>query len=69
MLSVVEAAEREAVRAQVGQGLTWVSNGEQRKAGYTYYIPNRFSGFSKTERASMQPQPTLIQEFTSRTQL
>jgi len=61
--SEVEAAEREAVRAQVGQGLTWVSNGEQRKAGYTYFLPNRFTGFSKTERASMQPQPTLIQEF------
>jgi 5-methyltetrahydropteroyltriglutamate--homocysteine methyltransferase len=61
--SLVEAAEREAIRAQVGQGLTWVSNGEQRKAGYTYYLPNRFSGFSKTERVSIQPQPTLIQEF------
>jgi 5-methyltetrahydropteroyltriglutamate--homocysteine methyltransferase len=61
--SEVEAAEREAVRAQVSQGLTWVSNGEQRKAGYTYFLPNRFAGFSKTERASMQPQPTLIQEF------
>jgi 5-methyltetrahydropteroyltriglutamate--homocysteine methyltransferase len=61
--SAVESAEREAVQAQVSQGLTWVSNGEQRKAGYTYYLPNRFAGFSKTDRAAMQPAPTLIQEF------
>jgi 5-methyltetrahydropteroyltriglutamate--homocysteine methyltransferase len=40
-----------------------VSNGEQRKAGYTYYLPNRFDGFSKTERVSMPMQPSMIQEF------
>ena len=65
---VIEAAERRAIRDQVHpkgakRGLNWVSNGEQRKAGYTYYLPNRFDGFSKTEKAAMPMQPTLIQEF------
>lgn len=51
----VEAAERRAIRDQVHprgspRGLNWVSNGELRKSGYTYYLPNRFDGFSKTER-------------------
>lgn len=35
-------------------GLDWISNGEQRKSGYTTYIPNRFSGFSKSSRVSQQ---------------
>lgn len=65
---VIEAAERRAVRDQVHprgsqKGLDWVSNGEQRKAGYTYYLPNRFDGFSKTERVGMPMQPSLIEEF------
>ena len=65
---VIEAAERGAIRDQVHprgspRGLNWVSNGEQRKAGYTYYLPNRFEGFSKTERTPMPMQPTLIEEF------
>jgi 5-methyltetrahydropteroyltriglutamate--homocysteine methyltransferase len=66
---VIEAAERQAIRDQLHpkgsrRGLDWVSNGEQRKGGYTYYLPNRFSGFSATEKADMPFQPTLIQEFT-----
>jgi 5-methyltetrahydropteroyltriglutamate--homocysteine methyltransferase len=66
---VIEAAERQAIKDQVHpkgsrRGLDWVSNGEQRKGGYTYYLPNRFSGFSSTEKADMPFQPTLIQEFT-----
>ena len=65
---VIEAAERRAIRDQVHPrgaelGLNWVSNGEQRKAGYTYYLPNRFDGFSKTERVAMPMKPTLIEEF------
>ena len=65
---VIEAAERRAIRDQVHprgskRGLNWVSNGEQRKAGYTYYLPNRFDGFSKTERVSMPMQQSMIQEF------
>ena len=65
---VIEAAERRAIRDQVHpkgakRGLNWVSNGEQRKAGYTYYLPNRFDGFSKSERVAMPMQPTMIQEF------
>ncbi len=57
-------AEREAIRDQMhpmGQspGLNWVSNGEQRKSGYTTFLPNRFTGFSKTERAL----PELSEEF------
>ena len=54
----VEMAERQAIRDQLHplggvQGLNWVSNGEQRKAGYTAYLPNRFSGFSKSDRVPM----------------
>ncbi|MDS0256194.1 hypothetical protein ApAK_00615 [Thermoplasmatales archaeon AK] len=50
-------AERQAIRDQVHpdgspNGLSWVSNGEQRKSGYTTYIPNRFEGFSLKERVS-----------------
>jgi len=65
---VIEAAERRAIRDQVHprgarRGLNWVSNGEQRKAGYTYYLPNRFDGFSKTEKAAMPMQPSMIEEF------
>ena len=65
---VIEAAERRAIKDQVQprgakRGLNWVSNGEQRKAGYTYYLPNRFDGFSKSERVAMPMQPTMIQEF------
>jgi len=65
---VIEAAERRAIRDQLKpggspNGLHWVSNGEQRKAGYTYYLPNRFLGFSKTERVPMPMQPEMITEF------
>ncbi len=65
---VIEAAERRAIRDQIhpggsSRGLHWVSNGEQRKAGYTYYLPNRFDGFSKTERVAMPMQPSFIAEL------
>ena len=65
---VIEAAERRAISDQVHpggspRGLNWVSNGEQRKGGYTYYLPNRFDGFSSTERSNMPFTPTLGQEF------
>jgi 5-methyltetrahydropteroyltriglutamate--homocysteine methyltransferase len=65
---LVEDAERTAVREQLHPhgakfGLTFVSNGEQRKAGYTNFLPNRFDGFSKTERAPMQFPEVLIKEF------
>jgi 5-methyltetrahydropteroyltriglutamate--homocysteine methyltransferase len=65
---VIEAAERSAIRDQLHpggspRGLNWVSNGEQRKAGYTYYLPNRFDGFSKTERAVMPFPPSFAQEL------
>lgn len=51
----VNDAERIAIRDQLHpsgseNGLNWVSNGEQRKSGYTTYLPNRFSGFSQTEK-------------------
>ena len=65
---VIEAAERRAIRDQVHprgskRGLDWVSNGEQRKSGYTYYLPNRFDGFSKTERVPMPFPPTFAEEL------
>ncbi len=54
----IESAERRAIRDQLHpngakHGLYAVSNGEQRKAGYTQYLANRFSGFSKSERVNM----------------
>ncbi len=56
---VIRSAESLAISDQLHplgskSGLTWVSNGEQRKSGYTTYIPNRFSGFSKKNRVSQQ---------------
>ena len=53
----IETAEKLAISDQIHPGgskygMTWVSNGEQRKSGYTTYIPNRFAGFSKTKKAS-----------------
>lgn len=65
---VIEAAERRAIRDQVRprgspRGLNWVSNGEQRKAGYTYYLPNRFDGFSKTDRTAMPFLPSFVEEL------
>ncbi len=63
----IEDAERAAIRDQVrpggAKGLDWVSNGEQRKLGYTQFIPNRFDGFSKTERAAMPINPALFTEM------
>ena len=64
----IEAAERQAIEDQVRpggapRGLDWVSNGEQRKLGYTQFIPNRFEGFSKTERATMPLNPALLTEM------
>jgi 5-methyltetrahydropteroyltriglutamate--homocysteine methyltransferase len=61
-------AERSAIRDQVHPmgskvGLDQVSNGEQRLAGYTSYLPNRFEGFSKTERVSMPISQDMINEF------
>ena len=57
--SEILAAEKIAVNDQLHplnseHGLNWVSNGEQRKSGYTTYIPNRFNGFSKSEKVTMQ---------------
>lgn len=65
---LVEDAERAAIREQLHPngakvGLTEVSNGEQRKAGYTNFLPNRFDGFSKSQRAPMEFPAVLIQEF------
>ena len=66
--TAVEDAERAAIREQLHphgspDGLYAVSNGEQRKAGYTNFLPNRFDGFSKTERVAMVFPDALVQEF------
>lgn len=50
----INDGERIAIKDQLHplgseSGLNWVSNGEQRKSGYTTYLPNRFSGFSPNE--------------------
>jgi 5-methyltetrahydropteroyltriglutamate--homocysteine methyltransferase len=63
------AGERAAIRDQLHPmgseiGLDQVSNGEQRLAGYTSYLPNRFEGFSATERLPMPFSPDLLAEFT-----
>jgi len=65
---VIKNAERRAIRDQLHpngsrSGLNWVSNGEQRKSGYTGYLPNRYAGFSKTERAATPFPQSLIEEF------
>jgi len=62
------AAERAAIRDQLhplgsGIGLDEVSNGEQRVAGYTSFLPNRFKGFSPKDRVPMPMSPELINEF------
>lgn len=62
------AAERAAIRDQLHPmgsaiGLDEVSNGEQRVAGYTSFLPNRFKGFSPKERVPMPFSPDLIGEF------
>ena len=64
----IEEAERRAIRDQLHPGghragLDWVSNGEQRKAGYTAFLPSRFHGFSKTERATMPMGRDLVAEI------
>jgi len=61
-------AERQAIREQLHPlgsplGLDEVSNGGERIAGYTNFLPNRFEGFSKTERTAMPMTPEIIQEF------
>ncbi|MGA8535792.1 MAG: hypothetical protein WB789_00165, partial [Thermoplasmata archaeon] len=63
-------AERAAIRDQLHPGgasfgLDQVSPGEQRVAGYTFYLPQRFEGFSRTERVAMPFSPELIEEFQS----
>lgn len=62
------AAERRAIRDQLHplkseRGLYWVSNGEQRKVGYTGYLPNRFYGFSKKERSRVPFSEALIKDI------
>jgi len=66
--SRVLEAERKAVRDQLHPdsskyGLNWVSNAEQGKSGYTTYIPNRFDGFSRTERVLNQFSPEFFNEL------
>ena len=66
--SAVESAEKLAISDQLHpngskHGLTWVSNGEQRKSGYTTYVPNRFAGFSKKERVSQNFSPEFFGEL------
>jgi 5-methyltetrahydropteroyltriglutamate--homocysteine methyltransferase len=64
------AGERAAIRDQLHPagasfGLDQVSTGEQRVAGYTTFLPHRFDGFSRSERAAMPFSPELIDEFQS----
>lgn len=66
--AVYLAAERQAIRDQLhpdgaGHGLDQVSPGEQRVTGYTTFLPNRFDGFSKSERVAMPFSPELIAEM------
>ena len=64
----IEDAERTAIREQLhphgaAHGLDWASNGEQRKAGYTNFLPNRIHGFSKTQKAPMEFSSFIVEEF------
>lgn len=61
-------AETRAIHDQLhpdgnSRGLDWISNGEQRKAGYAVYLPNRFEGFSKSEKVTIPVLPTFIEEM------
>jgi 5-methyltetrahydropteroyltriglutamate--homocysteine methyltransferase len=65
---VIENAERRAIRDQLhpngsASGLSWVSNGEQRKSGYTEYLPNRYAGFSKKDRVPTPFSKSVLEEF------
>ncbi len=65
---IIKSAESLAISDQLHplgskRGLTWVSNGEQRKSGYTTYIPNRFSGFSSKNRISQQFSESFYREL------
>jgi len=61
-------AEREAMREQLhplgsATGLSEVTTGQMRKAGYTTYLPNRFDGFSPTQRVPMEMPAAMIEEI------
>ncbi|MDG6999450.1 MAG: cobalamin-independent methionine synthase II family protein [Nitrososphaerota archaeon] len=65
---LIADAEIRAVRDQlhpggISRGLDWVSNGEQRKAGYSWFLPNRFEGFSDIEKVVMPLHPSFVQEM------
>ena len=65
---MIRAAERLAISDQLHPlgspvGLSWVSNGEERKSGYTTYIPNRFHGFSSKYRVSQEFSSLFYQEL------
>ncbi len=62
------AAERATIREQLhplgsAHGLDEVSNGQQRVAGYTSFLPHRFTGFSATERVSMPMNTELLEDL------
>lgn len=64
----VESAERRAIRDQLHPngakaGLDAISNGEQRKAGYTQYLANRFTGFSKSDRVMISMSHEILEEM------
>lgn len=61
-------AERQAISDQLHPlgsevGLYWVSNGEQRKVGYTGFLPHRFNGFSKDKRSEMEFPKEFMQDI------
>lgn len=65
---LIQDAETSAVRDQLHpggmtRGLDWVSNGEQRKSGYAWFLPNRFTGFSEKEKVVMPLHPSFVQEM------
>jgi 5-methyltetrahydropteroyltriglutamate--homocysteine methyltransferase len=64
----LHVSETRAIRDQLNaagnsRGLDWISNGEQRKAGYSMYLPNRFAGFSKSEKVTIPVLPSFIEEM------
>jgi Methionine synthase II (cobalamin-independent) len=67
-LNLAYEAEKQVVLDQLHPngnsiGLDWVSNGEQRKSGYTLYLPNRFSGFSLTEKLPQSFSQSFVNEL------
>jgi 5-methyltetrahydropteroyltriglutamate--homocysteine methyltransferase len=51
----IAEAVRDVVNRQVQSGVTIVNDGEMSKIGYSTYVTNRLTGFSRAEQAAQRP--------------